>query len=273
MKSFFIAFSIFEFTFFNLEAADNYPIGARSAGVANASVTYCDIWSAVHNQAGLTQVKSVAAGVFFENPYFLPGLSTTGFILVIPTPRSGIFAFSTTLFGGSLYNEKKAGLAYSKKLGQKISAGIQLDYLSTYIADQYGSTSLFTYEIGLLAEPVRKLKIGFHLFNPNKNELSVYVQEHIPVIMRLGLSYRFSGKVLVSTETEKDIAYPSIFKTGIEYQIAEALDLRAGVSTNPSVNTFGFGLKIQPHCRMDIATRWHQPLGFSLQFSMEYEFH
>jgi len=38
----------------NLHAADNYPVGARSAGVANASVTYADLWSAFNNQAGLS---------------------------------------------------------------------------------------------------------------------------------------------------------------------------------------------------------------------------
>jgi len=256
---------------FTVSAADNYPVGARSAGVANASVTFSDVWSAFQNQAGLAQVKDISAGVYFENKFLLPDLSLKGFALAVPVEKAGTFAVSATMFGGSLYNEKKAGIAFAKKLGGKFSAGVQVDYLSTYIAEDYGTRSSFAVEAGVLAEPVANLKIAAHIFNPNKAKLAEYTDERIPVIMRFGASYKFSEKVLLCAEEEKDIDLPEIFKAGLEYHVVDALYLRGGIATNPSLSTFGFGLKFDKFI-LDIASSWHQQLGFTPQFSLEYQF-
>src|ERR1700752_3541270 len=135
MKRFFFALILFQFLMFPMFAADNYPVGARSAGVANASVTFSDLWSAYHNQAGLAYLNDAAAGVYFENKFLISELSLKGFAAAIPTRKAGTFALSATMFVGSLYNEKKAGIGYAKKLSEVFSAGVQLDYLSTYIAE------------------------------------------------------------------------------------------------------------------------------------------
>ena len=272
MKTTLLSILLLLFSFFILKAADNYPVGARAAGVANASVTYSDVWSSFHNQAGLAQVNDISAGVYFENRFLISDLSVKGFAVALPTAKVGTFALSATMFGGSLYNEKKAGIGYAKKLGQKFSAGVQVDYLSTFIAEDYGNRSSFAVEIGMLAEPVKNLKLGVHLFNPNKAKLAEYADERIPVIMRFGASYKFSEKVLISAEEEKDIDQKSVFKSGIEYHIAEVLYLRGGISSNPSLTTFGFGLKINKQFLLDMASSWHQQLGFSPQFSLGYLF-
>ena len=149
---------------------------------------------------------------------------------------------------------------------------MQVDYLSTFITENYGTRNSFAVEIGLLAQPIKNLKIGAHIFNPNKAKLAEYADERIPVIMRFGASFKFSEKVLVSAEEEKDIDQKSVFKAGLEYQVAEVLYLRGGISSNPSLSTFGFGLKINRQFRFDIASSWHQQLGFSPQFSLGYLF-
>jgi len=272
MKHFLLTVGLFIVCSSCLFAADNYPVGARSAGLANASVTFSDVWSSFHNQAGLAFLKNTEAGAYFENKFFLSDLSVKGFSLGIPTTKAGTFALSATLFGGSLYNEKKAGIGYAKKLGEKFSAGVQLDYLSTFIAEDYGSRSSFVVEAGLLAEPVKNLKIGIHIFNPNRAKLAEYADERIPTIMRLGASYTFSEKVLLCAEEEKDIDQSSVFKAGLEYHVAEVLFIRGGIATNPSLSTFGFGLKINKQFMVDMAASWHQQLGFSPQFSLQYKF-
>ncbi len=256
---------------FTLPAADNYPVGARSAGVANASVTYSDAWSAFHNQAGLANIKNPMAGVYYENKFLVADLSLKSFAVAVPTPKVGTFSVSATQFGGSLYNEKKIGVGYGKKLGEKFSAGVQLDYLSTFIAEDYGTRNSFAVELGFIAEPIKNLKLGGHVFNPNKAKVAAYADERIPVIMRFGGSYKFSEKILVSAEEEKDIDQKSSFKAGLEYHIVEVLYLRGGIASNPSLSTFGFGLKINQFV-VDLASSWHQELGFSPQFSLGYDF-
>jgi hypothetical protein len=253
-------------------ATDNYAVGARSAAVANASVTYSDVWSTFHNQAGLAFLKNISAGTYFENRFLLPELGLRSVAVAVPTTKAGTFGLSTTLFGYSTYNEKKAGLSYAKKFGDKIAAGVQLDYLNTYFNDEfYGSRTSFTVEGGIIAEPITNLKIGVHLFNPTKAKIAEYDDERIPTIVRFGASYRFSDKVLLSSEIEKDMVYKNVFKTGLEYHPTNVLYLRAGIASNPTLTSFGFGLKLKQFI-VDVSTQYYQVLGFSPQFSLGYEF-
>jgi hypothetical protein len=253
-------------------ATDNYPVGTRSSGVANASVTYADVWSTYHNQACLALVKQITAGVFYENRFLINDLGLRSAAIAVPMSKAGTFGLSATIFGYSLYNEKKAGLAYAKKFGNKIAAGIQLDYLNTFFNDEfYGSRTSFAAEAGLIAEPISNLKIGAHVFNPTKAKIAEYGDEHIPVIMRFGVSYKFSEKVLVSSEVEKDIDFDNIFKTGLEYHPMDVLYIRAGIASNPTLSCFGFGLRIKQFI-VDMSTQYHDVLGFSPQFSLGYEF-
>jgi len=261
------------FCFFqNALAADNYPVGARSAGVANASVTYSDVWAAYHNQAGLALLKNISLGTYFENRFLVSQLGLRSFAAAVPVNKIGAFALSGTFFGYTVYSEKKAGLAFAKKLGEKISAGVQLDYMNTFFNDEfYGSRSSFAVEGGILAEPIKNLRIGVHVFNPSKAKIAEYGDERIPVIMRFGASYKFSEKVLVSSEVEKDIDYKNVFKAGVEYHPIDVLYIRGGISSNPSLSCFGFGLKLKQFL-IDVSTQYHEVLGFSPQVSLGYEF-
>jgi hypothetical protein len=186
--------------------------------------------------------------------------------------KAGTFALSGDVFGYSLYNEKKAGIAFAKKLGEKFSAGVQLDYLNTFINDDYyGSHTTFAVEAGLLAEPLKNFKIGLHAYNLSRAKLAQYANEKIPTIFRLGASYKFSGKLLWSIEEEKDIDQKAVFKSGLEYHVVDALWLRGGVASNPTLFSFGFGLKMG-NLLLDIASTYHQVLGFSPAVSLTYQF-
>jgi hypothetical protein len=255
-----------------LHATDNYSVGARSAGVAHASVTYSDAWSTFHNQAGLAWVKNITAAVYYENRFLISDLGLRSAAVAVPVSKVGTFGVSATVFGNSLYSERKGGLGYAKKFGDKIAAGIQMDYLNTYFNDEfYGSRTSFAAEAGIIAEPIANLKLGAHVFNLNKAKIAEYGDEHIPIIMRFGASYKFSEKVLLSSEVEKDIDYKNVFKTGLEYHPVDLLYIRAGIASNPTLSCFGFGLKLKQFI-VDMSTQYHEVLGFSPQFSLGYEF-
>jgi len=254
-----------------LFAADNYPAGGRSLGMANSSVTNTDCWSAFHNQAALAWIGRMEIGASYDNRFTIADLSTESFVFALPL-KAGTFAVSGNIFGYNQYNEKKVGLAFAKKLGEKFSAGVQLDYLNTFINDDYyGSHSAFAVEVGLLAEPLKNFKIGIHVYNLSGAKLAEYADEKIPTIFRLGASYKFSDKLLWSIEEEKDIDQKASFKSGLEYQIAEPLFLRGGISTNPTLVSFGFGLKFN-NLMIDFASTYHQVLGFSPAISLNYQF-
>lgn len=258
---------------------ENYGIGARSGAVGNASVTLSDMWSAHHNQAGLAGVSSLQAGVFYENRFGIKelGLKAASIAMPVPGISNGVFGLSFSQFGYSLYNDTKIGLGYAKQLGKKYSVGIQVNYLQTQMGEDYGSAGAITAEAGLIAELITNLYFGVHIFNPTRVKLTEYkiqetvFSERVPTIMRCGLRYKFSEKVQLSVETEKDVQYDPFFKAGIEYRAIEQLYIRGGIATDPGYNSFGFGVLLNKFC-IDIAASKHQVLGYSTQINITYDF-
>jgi hypothetical protein len=255
-------------SFIAVAGNNNHPIGARSASMAGSSVTLSDVWSAHHNQAGLAYLNGFTAGAYFENRFAVKELSTKGAAFAMPY-KNGAFGLSITQFGFSLYNENKIGLAYAQKFGDVFSAAVQLDYLSTFIAEGYGQSHAVAAEVGVMANLTKDLKIGAHIFNPTRAKLADYNNERTPTIFRLGLNYRFSKKVFVTAETEKSTYFKPIIKGGIEYQFNDYLYLRAGLSNNPNVIAFGFGLHLK-NFQLDIGTSQHAVLGYSPQIGLTY---
>lgn len=246
--------------------AENFPVGARSAALGHASVSLNDLWAMQHNQSGLAYLKKVSAGASYENRFLVPELNFKALALALPT-KEGIFGLSISSFGYALYNQNKYGLAYGKAFGEKISAGIQLDCFTTQIAEGYGHRTLFAVEAGIQAKPINNLTIGFHLFNPTLSKVNI---DYIPTVIRIGFNYKFSDKVFVAFETEKGINVKQAFKMGMEYSLIKELYLRAGISTNPSLNAFGFGFNFKQF-KLDFATSFHPVLGFTSTMGLSYE--
>jgi len=251
--------------------ADNYPTGASSRAMANSTVAVANIWSTFHNQAGLEYLDGITFGTHLENWFGLEENGVKSVAFAIPT-NSGTFALDYTYYGFSSYNEMKTGLAYAKKLSEVISVGIQLDYFNFHQQIGYGNIGVAVAEIGILTEPIKKMKIGLHIFNPWRASINAIEKEKMPTIFRLGMAYSFSEKVLFTLETEKymEITKPT-FKSGIEYNIVSNLYLRGGISTNPITNSFGIGYKVKG-VGVDIGFYNHQFFGYNASVSMYYTF-
>jgi hypothetical protein len=253
-----------------LHAQDNGHFGGRSAGMGHSSVMLSDVWSTHHNQAGLGWLTTPTAGVFFQNRFLLKELNYMGFAYAHPI-KSGSFGLSFTNFGSSLYGESKLGLGYGMKFSEKITGGVQINYQNTRIANEYGNYSGITAEIGMQAYLTDNFMLAVHLFNPTRTKLNEYNDERIPTVIRLGLSYEFSTKVMATMETEKDLLNKPVFKAGLEYKTNDLIHLRAGVGTNPSIASFGFGVNLD-NIQIDVAASYHQILGFSPELSLNYIF-
>jgi hypothetical protein len=249
---------------------DNTPVGGRSSAMGSASVSVSDFWSVHNNQAGIAGFTNKAAGIYFENRFMMKELSRKVAAFVLPS-RSGVFGVSYINFGSTLYNETKIGLAFARSFGSNFAAGIQLDYLNTHLSENYGNHAAFTFEAGIQARVNKNLAIGAHLFNPLNAKLSGETDERIPAIIRLGASYNFSEELLLTGELEKNIDFKTRIKSGIEYRVVKQAFVRAGITTNPSTYTFGFGLDLKK-LKADFASTVHQVLGYSPQLSISYYF-
>jgi hypothetical protein len=246
----------------------NDVVGANASGMGGYNVTLSDVWSANNNQAGLGFITDVSGGIFYENRFLLKETSYRAGAFVLPVSK-GAFGISVASFGYSLYNETKAGLSYGQRFSDNFSAGVQLNYLNTKLSQEYGTKSSLTAAVGLIARLNSELSLGVHVYNPTRTKLAEYDTESIPTVMKLGLDYRFSDKVMLGVETEKDLDYDAVIKAGIEYHITEIFYLRGGISTNPTQSSFGFGLQMK-NFKMDISSSFHQTLGMTPGISLIY---
>ncbi|MFC2151222.1 hypothetical protein ACFLSE_01730 [Bacteroidota bacterium] len=238
----------------------------KAAAMANTSVTLTDIWSIYHNQAGLGFLEHMSVGAFHQSGY-IKEQNLQGISFAIPT-KTGTIAASYSYYGYSQYNEMQGGLAYGKTFSKYFAAGLQLNYLHTQIAGNYGSVNSINFEVGILSQPIDNLFIGAHVYNPSRSKMG---DEEIPTVFNLGVSYLFSEKVMFAIGTEKDLNQDAVFKAGLDYKLIELVSLQAGISTNPSKYSFGIGfhyISINAH----VGFSNHQTLGFTPSFTLSYGF-
>lgn len=245
------------------------PAGARSMSMGNASVTFNDVWAYHNNPGALAEVKNFSAGLSYENRFLLKELQSQGLAVAIPL-KVGVLSFGGHMYGYNRFRSYKGGVGYSLKLAEMVSAGVQLNYQGITLSDGYGSRGNMTAELGVSGKISEKWKFGFSVFNLNRAKLADYEDDRFSTIMRLGSSYLFSKKFLLSIEAEKDLEYAFRFKSGLEYQVVEQFYLRAGVATQPLELSFGFGYHLKK-VHIDFGTTYHQILGWSPHFSLVFD--
>jgi len=244
--------------------------GSRAASMGYTAVATSDFWSVVNNQAGMAFFENQALGLFTENRFMLKELNKSTIAYTNPF-FTGSLGINLTYFGYNMYNEKKAGIAYAKKLSERFALGIQLDYFHTSLGDIYGSKSAVTFEIGFLSKLNNQLSIGGHVFNPVQANFNDHNNEKIPSTLTFGFSYLISENIITTFETEKSIELPINLKIGTEFKINEFSFARLGINTNPTLLTFGYGISYNNFI-FDFSSNYHQLLGFSPQLSVIYLF-
>lgn len=240
--------------------------GARSLAMGGVGAAFEDVNSIFSNQAGMAEVESLSFSLLAEQRFLLNSIRTVSAGGVLPL-KSGSLGLSLNYYGNEAYNEQRAGLAYARKLMENFSIGAGLDFLNTNIPE-YGSKGVVTFELGLMARFTKQLNMGVHVFNPMNVEL--IEGEQLPSILKLGLNYSPSEKVNIFGEVSKDIDFDIRTHWGVEYEVIEDLNLRAGLATQPVEVTFGAGYKLDSGLIIDIGSRYHEVLGISPSVGIVY---
>lgn len=254
-----------------VSAGDHWrPAGARAAGMGSASVAMADSWSVHNNQAGMAFYNQPSAGFYYENGFLAKELGYQSVALTVPT-RYGVFGGNVSYSGDASYNEAMGGLAYAMAFGNRLSAGISLDYQHTGLTAEYGSSNIITFEAGILTKLTNALTFGAHVFNPLNAKLAGNSDERMPAVMRAGFAYTFSDALIMNAEVYKNAQKPLQFMAGTEYRFFSKGYARIGIATNPFKYTFGFGLELK-NITLDISSSVHEVLGYSPQVSLQYTF-
>lgn len=258
------------FTINYLFASDeNISAGARSAGMSNASVAHVDIWSIYNNQAGLGYIDNIILAAYNKS-YSGIKLGTKALLFSVPT-SGGTFGISFSDVGYKDFHIQKIGIGLGKKLSEKLSSGVQLDYLRLAQPYGYGTDGVFTFELGILTKPAENLNIGFHAYNPVLAKYSTQDEENLETIYRGGLEYSFSDDALIALEIEKTLNQEARYKIGCDYGLYENLDLLLGVISNPLEYSFGLGFGLQ-NAQAGAAFSFQDILGIVAHLSFSYAF-
>lgn len=244
-------------------------MGARIGALANAGTSTSDLWNIAGNPAGFTNLTSFSTAIGYESRFTNKAFSTQSAIMGFPV-KSNYFGLCFIAFGTQPYKETTSSLSYAKTFGPNFSAGLKFNYHTVSITD-YGNIDAYSIEAGLQVKVLPDLILGTHVINPTGARFGSELQNPLLTIFRFGCHYDFSKRSFWVTEVEKALSFAPVFKTAVEYGLAEVISLRGGILTSPFRQTASIGLHTA-NFRMDIGAISHSTLGFSPQMNLAYAF-
>jgi hypothetical protein len=256
-----------------LRAGSDPPTaGARAVSLGNAYTGIRgDLWTLYFNPAGISGTGDIRAGAYVERRFMLAELSYGTAAVVIPFKENHAAGISFGSFGFDAYRETHLSAAYATTLFDRFSLGAKLNYESISIAG-YGSASTVFVDFGLLASLSESLSLGASGINLNQARIKgEFGSEEIPSLIRAGLAYQPTEKLLLTTDIQKLLNRELSFRGGIEYGIASFLKARAGFNTQPLTVSAGVGFVFRG-ITLDFASSYHEQLGYSPHISLEYRF-
>jgi hypothetical protein len=251
---------------FVLAGEDTKTFGARSMGLGHASATILDEWAFFNNISGLAKIEKPTAILSYQNYYGLSLLNSIGAGVVFPFHQLGI-GIGVQKFGDQYYNETSIGIGTAHNIGN-VNLGLKINYHQISI-EEIGVKRNLVLEFGGIAEISKQLSFGGHIYNLTQSKINKEKKEFIPVVMKAGLSYKPYYKLILNIESEKQIYFRPLFKTGIEYSIIEKLKIRIGITLNPSRFFCGVGFS-DKRFAINYAMCNHPVLGNSHQLSINY---
>lgn len=234
------------------------PLAAGYTGFGAYSINHTDAFSFTMNQAALAQTTSVTAGIYGERRFLLNELNNYTATAALPTP-SGNFGVKANYAGFADYNETQLGLAYGRKLGEKVDIGAQFSYNAIRITN-YGQSSAIGVELGAIFHVTDKIHTGIHVSNPVGGKYGKDNQEKLAALYSIGFGYDASDKFLVSAEIQKEEDQPINVNAGFQYKIVKELLVRAGISSATSTIWAGAGISLKS-IRLDVVAGFHPQLG------------
>lgn len=245
---------------------ENLDIGARPIGMGGAFTSIANNTNAIYfNPSGISQLIFREFSIFYSPaPYGLSELKHGAFSYVEPT-KYGAFGLSGKTYGFELYKEFTGTLTYANNYKRKVYYGANFNYYNLKI-ERYGSASTFGIDIGMLAYLTDFMRFGFTAANLNRPSIGQN-KDKLPQIYRAGLSFQLRKDLNVALDVEKDTRYTVSFKSGFEYNILDMLDVRAGVSSEPTKFSAGIGFSYSLF-QIDYGFYNHPDLGLTHQGSV-----
>jgi hypothetical protein len=217
--------------------------GASFISLANSGTALDGVSSIYFNQAGITSIDNFAIDLSAEKRFELNAFASIG-ISIVKKTSLGHFGLTLQKFGLEEYSQQKIGFVYARKLIEKVKVAAQFNYNNINI-DEYGNTSLYNFEIGILSALSREISLGVHVVSPISKEINdgSKLQSEFAV----GIKYQPSNKVMLLADIAKTIDFDPEFRLGLIYDVSDILQGRIGYNVSIGNIGFGFGVNINKY--------------------------
>ncbi|MEO1448487.1 MAG: hypothetical protein AAFV07_03110 [Bacteroidota bacterium] len=249
--------------------------GGRMAGLGHAySAITGDLWTQFSNPAGLAGLEQAALGASGNQ---IIGLTQLGSAQLAggwsPIKGQGIGGFVHRR-GWEAWGETRAGVSYGIEVLGRLRLGAGADWVQISAAG-YGMTNLLQANAGMQLDLTRNLAMGVAVQNATQAglvDVNGNRQQTLATSL-VGLSYQPSEKVLLTGEAVIQAGFAPLWRTGLEYQVAEILYVRlggtVGTGITPAVSA-GAGLYWKQF-EFDLATTFGTEIGYSPTLSIAYQ--
>ncbi len=234
--------------------------GTRGMGLAGTGVLLRTSEGLYVNPASIAFLESWDLSLSSELRFGQSGIRQIGLSAALPTKHSGSIGLTLQQEGVLSLSQTKISLNYAKQLHEQISIGAQIN-LHQLSIENYGTQSAINAAIGAIGQITDNIRVGFSILNPFP--VSFIDGQVIPTSLLLATSIRSSEQLSIFVEVQKEIDFAVNAKAAIEYTPIKSLALRLGVQTEPSVVSFGTGIRLSEQLVIDMAINYHDQLGYS----------
>jgi hypothetical protein len=233
---------------------------AAAMGMGGATIAIPGLSVGLANEAQLGFGQRLGFWAGSALPYGVEGWKTGHFQAVIGTGKYSGAGLGIDHSSTDAYTEQRFRLAYGRRLTEAFYLGGTADVLRAS-AQEYGSTTMATFGLSLLARALPDVWVGAKVQNPLQQKIG---EDLVPTVLRIGATWKPSEILLMSFETEKDLERKAMVKAGLEYRPTSVLVIRAGMRSNEIARIgFGAGLRLKNNLSIDLASEWHPSLGLT----------
>ena len=247
--------------FFSSLFSQSYPylFSGRSNALGGIQSTLFDINGLMANPASSSGIENIALLASVQDRFLINDVRSAQ-ALAGYSFEGGSVGIGLTYQGFDLYNEQGIFLNYSRRLLENLFIGANIHYKQFEISE-HGSTNWFTFQLGIHVPLSDEWSFAASIYNPLSVDISD-TDSDITMIS-VGIRYSPSTKTTLFAEVDKDIDFDPNLKVGIEYLPLESLFIRFGYSSDPSAVYFGFGFRLGSTIEVDLASSYHNFLGYS----------
>lgn len=242
--------------------------GAQTVALAGAGATLSNNWSVYNNPAGLAGVQNLQLGFVASNPFGVDILYTGAVCSAIPLKKLATIGLGYAQLSFGTYQSYKGSFGLARSFGPKVMVGLQLHYNLLRI-DNYDPAQTLIIDAGIRIQASEELAFAVQLYNPFANQISTYQDERWPSFFRIGAAYKLADQVDILAEIEANGDTDLIQKIGLKYELKPNFHLQAGISGLPIESFFGASISTKS-ITINISFGFHTYLGATPYFGLDY---